>query len=122
MRLSRNGRTDDVDNPDIERSLLETVPHCENGIGRLPRLRDEQAGVVAENGRLPVKEVGCQLHGTGDLCQFLEDGSGLRLSRGKSEESQKTSSQRNRLTARQEWKDVPQATKTIRLHRRMIGR
>jgi hypothetical protein len=77
VRFTRDGRSDDVDDSDIERSSLEAVAHREDRIGRLSRLRDEDADVVPEDGRLPVEEVGGELDGDGDLSQLLEDGSSL---------------------------------------------
>jgi hypothetical protein len=77
VRFARNGRTDDVDDSDVEGAALEAVTHGEDRVGRLARLGDEDADVVAEDGGLAVEEVGGELDGDGDLGQLLEDGASL---------------------------------------------
>lgn len=61
VRLARDGGANHVDDSDVERAALEAVAHGEDRVGRLAGLRDEDAHVVAEDGRLAVEEVGREL-------------------------------------------------------------
>lgn len=78
VRFARDGRSDDVDDSDVESSALEAVAHREDRVGRLARLGDKDADVVAEDGRLAVEEVGGELDRDGDFGELLEDGTRLR--------------------------------------------
>lgn len=77
VRFARDGGSDDVDDTDVESSALEAVAHGEDRVGRLSRLGNEDADVVAEDGGLAVEEVGGELDRDGDLGQLLEDGASL---------------------------------------------
>jgi hypothetical protein len=101
VRFTRDGRTDDVDDSDVERAALEAVAHGEDRVGRFARLRDKDADIVAEDGRLAIEEVGSELNRDRDLGQLLEDRAGLP--------GRETSAfalgapARRRLTAKHEW-------------------
>lgn len=69
----RNGGTDDVDDTDSQSTALETVAESHERISGLTGLRDEDASIITEHGRLTIEEIGGQLHGNGDLSKFLED-------------------------------------------------
>ena len=77
VRLARDGRTDDVDDTDVERAALEAVAHREDRVGRLSRLRNKDANVVTEDRGLAVEEVGSQLDRDRNLRQLLKDRAGL---------------------------------------------
>lgn len=69
----RDGGTDNVDDADGKGTALETVPQSHEGVGRLARLRDEDASVITEDGRLTIEEIGGKLDSNGDLDELLED-------------------------------------------------
>ena len=71
--LTRDRRTDSVDNTDAERTALQAVAESEDGVGGLTTLADEHTNVVTEDRRLPVEEVRREFDGHGDLSQLLED-------------------------------------------------
>jgi hypothetical protein len=72
VRLSANGAADCVGDADDQRAPVLAVAKRHQGVGRLARLRDEEAHVVPEDGRVSVEEVRCQLHHHGQLGQLLE--------------------------------------------------
>ena len=49
---------DSVDDTKTERASLEAVPHGQDRVGRLTRLRHENRHVVSEHRRSSVEEVG----------------------------------------------------------------
>ena len=71
--LTRDRRTNSVDDTDAKCTTLQTVAECEDGVGCLTTLADEHTDIVTEDGRLPVKEVRSELDGHRDLREFLED-------------------------------------------------
>ena len=68
-----DGRTDVVDNTDGKSAALQAVAKSHERVGSLTGLRDEDAGVVTEDGSLAVEEVGSQLDSDRDLGQLLKD-------------------------------------------------
>lgn len=68
-----DGGTDVVDNTDGKGATLQAVAESHQRVSGLTRLRDEDAGVVTEDGSLAVQEVRGQLDSNGDLGQLLED-------------------------------------------------
>lgn len=68
-----DGGTDDVDDTNGQSTTFQAVTEGQKRVGSLARLRDEDAGVITENGSSPVEEVRGQLDGDGDLGKFLED-------------------------------------------------
>ena len=71
--LTRDRRTDSVDDTDAERTSLQAVAESKDRVGSLTTLADEHTDIVTEDRRLPVKEVRGKLNGDGDLCELLED-------------------------------------------------
>jgi hypothetical protein len=69
----RDGGTDSVDDTNSQGAALQAVAEGTQGISSLTRLRDEDAGVVTEDGCLPVEEIGGQLNSNRDLSKLLED-------------------------------------------------
>ena len=69
----RDGRTDNVDNTNGQSTALQAVSESHERVSGLTRLRDEDTGVVTEDGGLSVKEIGGQLNGDGDLSKLLKD-------------------------------------------------
>ena len=78
VRLSRDGRSNNVNDTNVQSTSLHAVSHSEDGIGGLSRLRDKDTGVISEDGGLAIQKVGCEFDGTGDLGQFLKDRSCLK--------------------------------------------
>lgn len=72
VRLSANGAADGVGDADDQRTPVLAVAQGHQGVGRLTRLRDEEAHIVPEDRRVAVKKVGRQLHHHGQLSQLLE--------------------------------------------------
>ena len=71
--FSRDRRSDNVDDSDVQSSSFEAVSHGEDGIGSFSRLRDENANVVSEDGSLAIEEVGSEFDGNRDLGEFFND-------------------------------------------------
>ena len=67
-----DGGADHVDNPDRQGAALQAVPQSHQRVCSLAGLRDEDAGVVTENGRLSVQEVRSQLDGDGDFGELFK--------------------------------------------------
>ena len=74
VRLARQRGTDRVDDTNAKRAALKAVAQRQNRVGRLATLADEDAGVVAEDGRLAIEEVACEFDADGNLGQLFEDG------------------------------------------------
>src|SRR5690606_10622619 len=72
VRQERDARADDVHYADRQGAALQAVPQRHERVGRLARLRHEDARVVAEDGRLAIQEIRRQLDGDGYLGQLLE--------------------------------------------------
>lgn len=77
MRFSRDGRTDDVDDTDVEGTTFETVSHGEDSVGSFSRLRNENADIVSEDGGFAVEEIGGEFDRDGDFGELFEDGTSL---------------------------------------------
>lgn len=58
MTLTRQGRTDSVDDTQTQCTPLQTVSHGQNGVGSFSRLRDKDGDIVSKNRGLSVEEVG----------------------------------------------------------------
>ncbi|KAI3475145.1 hypothetical protein L1887_63506 [Cichorium endivia] len=84
VSLARHGGADGVDDAETEGAALEAVAEREDGVGGLTGLRDKDADVVTEDGRLAVEEVRGELDRDGDLGELLKDGTGgeARVVRG----------------------------------------
>ena len=72
VRHQRDGGAHDVDDTNGQGAALQAVAESHERVGRLAGLGDEDDGVVAEDRRLAVEEVGGQLHRDGDVGQLLE--------------------------------------------------
>jgi len=73
VRFTRDGRTDDIDDTDVEGTTFETVSHGEDSVGSFSGLRNENADVVSEDGGFTVEEIGCEFDRDGDLGELFED-------------------------------------------------
>ena len=70
---ARDGRADGVDDADAESASFLGVLHSLEGIRRLTRLGDEDAGVIPEEGALAVEDVGGELEGDGEFGELLHE-------------------------------------------------
>lgn len=64
-----------VDDTKSQGSPLQAVPHGQDGIGSLSRLRDKDGNIIPKDGCPSVKEIGSELDSNGNVGQFLKDGS-----------------------------------------------
>jgi hypothetical protein len=85
--------TDRVDDTESQSASLQTVPHGQDGIGGLSRLRDKDGDIIPENRRPSVKEVRGELDSDGNISQFLKHGSNgdTRVVRGTTRDKQQSS-------------------------------
>ena len=91
--LARYRAAHRVRDADDESAALLAVAQRQYGVGRLARLRDEEAHVVAEDGRVAVEEVAGQLDHDGQLGELLEQlasGDGAVIARAARDEHEAT--------------------------------
>lgn len=73
VRFTRDSRSDNVDDSDVESSAFEAVAHREDRVGSFSRLGNENAHVVSEDGSSSIEEVGGELDRDGNLGKFFKD-------------------------------------------------
>src|ERR1700676_787829 len=71
--LTRQARSDSVDNTNAEGTTLQTVPKRQDRVGGLSTLAHKHTDIIPENGCFPIQEVRCQLDADRYLRKFLKD-------------------------------------------------
>lgn len=69
----RDGGTDNVDNTNGQGTTLQAVTESHQGVGSFTGLRNEDTGVISEDGSLSIEEIGSQLDSDRNLGEFLKD-------------------------------------------------